>query len=117
MLGILDWIEFGSQTDNFGFTVVRFETDYSLSEINAEENENLRQAGFRILENKQGEIKGEKCYKIVQEISSQNQEVKQISYTFKKDIMLYNIRFGTIATKTQEKLVTEIMESFQFNNL
>lgn len=107
----------GSQTDNFGFTVVRFETDYSLSEINAEENENLRQAGFRILENKQGEIKGEKCYKIVQEISSQNQEVKQISYTFKKDNMLYNIRFGTIATKTQEKLVTEIMKSFQFNNL
>ena len=107
----------GSQTDNFGFTVVRFETDYSLSEINAEGNENLRQTGFRILENKQGEIKGEKCYKTVQEISIQNQKVKHISYTFKKDNMLYNIKFGSVATKTQEKLVTEIMKSFQFNSL
>ena len=107
----------GSQTDNFGFTVVRFETDYSLSEINAEGNENLRQTGFRILENKQGEIKGEKCYKTVQEISIQNQKVKHISYTFKKDNMLYNIKFGSVATKTQQKLVTEIMKSFQFNSL
>ena len=107
----------GSQTDNFGFTVVRFETDYSLSEINAEGNENLRQTGFRIFENKQGEIKGEKCYKTVQEISIQNQKVKHISYTFKKDNMLYNIKFGSVATKTQEKLVTEIMKSFQFNSL
>ena len=107
----------GSQTDNFGFTVVRFETDYSLSEINAEGNETLRQTGFRILENKQGEIKGEKCYKTVQEISIQNQKVKHISYTFKKDNMLYNIKFGSVATKTQEKLVTEIMKSFQFNSL
>ena len=69
------------------------------------------------MENKQGEIKGEKCYKTVQEISIQNQKVKHISYTFKKDNMLYNIKFGSVATKTQEKLVTEIMKSFQFNSL
>ena len=43
----------GYQPDNFGFTIVRFETDYTLSEVNAEGNENVRQAGIRILEEKQ----------------------------------------------------------------
>ena len=106
----------GSKADNFGFTIVRFETDYSLSEINAEGNKNAHQAGFRILENKQWEINGEKCYTTIQEISIQNQKVKHISYTLKKDNMLYNIKFGNVTTKTQRKLAAKIMDSFQFNS-
>ena len=55
----------GYQPDNFGFTIVRFETDYTLSEVNAEGNENVRQAGIRILEEKQMKVDGAKCYRAI----------------------------------------------------
>lgn len=35
-------------------------------------------------------VDGMKCYRAVQEISSQGQKVKHISYTFKKGDILYN---------------------------
>ena len=104
----------GYQPENFGFTIVRFETDYSLSELNAEGNENLRQAGFKILENKQMTIIGEKGYRTVLEITIQGQKVKHISYSFKKGDMLYNVKFGSVTTKAQEKLAAEIIKSFHF---
>lgn len=104
----------GYQPDNFGFTIVRFETDYTLSEVNEEGNENLRQTGFRILEEKQMKVDGVKCYKAIQEITIQGQKVKHISYTFKKDDMLYNIKFGSVTTKAQETLASEIVGSFRF---
>lgn len=104
----------GYQPDNFGFTIVRFETDYTLLEVNAEGNENVRQAGFRILEDKQMTVDGVKCYRAVQEISIQGQKVKHISYTFKKGDMLYNIKFGSVTTKAQENLAAEIIDSFHF---
>lgn len=104
----------GSESDNFGFTIVRFETDYNLSEINVEGNESIKQAGFKIKEDKLITLKGLKCYRAIHEASIQNQKVKYISYTFKKGDMLYNINFGNVTTKVQEALVTEIMESFHF---
>lgn len=107
----------GYQPENFGFTIVRFATDYTLSEVNAEGNENVRQAGFRILEEKQMTVDRMKCYKAVQEISIQGQKVKHISYTFKKGDMLYNIKFGSVTTKAQETLAAEIIDSFRFKEL
>lgn len=104
----------GYQPENFGFTIVRFETDYTLSEVNAEGKENVRQAGFRILEEKQMTVDKSKCYRAVQEISIQGQKVKHISYTFKKGDMLYNIKFGSVTTKAQETLAAEIIDSFCF---
>ena len=104
----------GYQPDNFGFTIVRFETDYSLSEVNVEGNENVRQAGFRILEEKQMKVDGVKCYRVIQEITIQGQKVKHISYTFKKGDMLYNVKFGSVTTKAQETLASEIIDSFHF---
>lgn len=104
----------GYQPDNFGFTIVRFETDYTLSEVNNEGNEILRQTGFRILEEKQMKVDGVKCYKAIHEITIQGQNVKHISYTFKKDDMLYNIKFGSVTTKVQETLASEIIEAFNF---
>lgn len=104
----------GYQPDNFGFTIVRFETDYTLSEVNAEGNENVRQAGIRILEEKQMKVDGAKCYKAIQEITIQEQKVKHISYTFKKGDMLYNIKFGSVKTKAQENLASNIIDSFHF---
>lgn len=104
----------GCQPENFGFTIVRFKTDYTLSEVNAEGNENVRQAGFRILEEKQMTVDKAKCYRAVQEISIQGQKVKHISYTFKKGDMLYNIKFGSVTTKEQENIAAEIIDSFRF---
>lgn len=104
----------GYQPENFGFTIVHFETDYSLSEVNAEGNENLKQSGFRVLEEKQMKVDGVKCYKAVYEISLQGQKVKHISYTFKKSDMLYNVKFGSVTTKTQETLAADIIDSFRF---
>lgn len=104
----------GYQPDNFGFTIVRFETDYTLSEVNAEGNENVRQAGIRIFEEKQMKVDGAKCYRAIQEITIQEQKVKHISYTFKKGDMLYNIKFGSVKTKAQENLASNIIDSFHF---
>lgn len=104
----------GYQPENFGFTIVRFETDYSLPEVNAEGKKNIRQAGFKILEEKQMKVDGVKCYKTIQEIAIQGQKVKHISYTFKKGDMLYNIKFGSVTTKTQESLASDIIDSFHF---
>lgn len=105
----------GSKKENFGFTIVRFETDYTLSEINGEGNESVRQAGFRIKEEKPIILRGMKCYRAIHEVSVQNQNIKHISYTFKKDNMLYNIKFGSVTTKAQETLASEIIETFNFN--
>ena len=104
----------GYQPDNFGFTIVRFETDYSLAEVNAEGNENVRQAGFRILEEKQMKVDGVKCYRAIQAITIQGQTVKHFSYTFKKGDMLYNVKFGSVTTKAQETLASDIIDSFHF---
>lgn len=104
----------GYQPDNFGFTIVRFETDYSLSEINAEANKNARQTGIRILKEKQMKIDGAKCYRAIHEITIQGQKVKHISYTFKKGNMLYNVKFGSVTTDSQETLATDIIDSFHF---
>ena len=104
----------GSETENFGFTIVRFKTDYTLSEINADGNENIRQAGFRIKEEKTINLRGLKCYRAIYEVSVQNKNVKQISYTFKKGNMLYNIKFGSVTAKAQEALASKIIETFNF---
>jgi hypothetical protein len=107
-------VHIGYQPDNFGFTIVRFETDYSLSEVNVEGNENVRQAGFRILEEKQMKVDGAKCFRTIQEITIQGKTVKHISYTFKKGDMLYNVKFGSVTTKAQETLASDIIDSFHF---
>lgn len=104
----------GSETESFGFTIVRFETDYTLAEINKEGNENIKQAGFKIIEGKMITLCGQKCYRAIHGVKVQNQKTRHISYTFKKGDMLYNIKFGSVNTKAQEELVDEIIETFNF---
>lgn len=76
----------GSGTESFGFTVVRFETDYTLSEINAEGNESIRQAGFRIKGEELITLMGLKCYRAIHEVSVQNQIIKTFPIHSKKVI-------------------------------
>ena len=102
----------GSKAENFGFTIVRFETDYSLSEVNVAGKEDIKQAGFNVIQDNLITLCGVKCYRAIHEIKMRGQRVRHISYTLKKRNMLYNIKFGNVTTKIQEVLVKEIMESF-----
>ncbi len=105
----------GSQRDNFGFTIVRFETDYSLAEVNAVGNENIKQVGYiKVVDEQQITIDGVKCYRAIHEITLKGQTFEQISFTFKKGRMLYNIKFGSATTKSQEDLADRIVDSFRF---
>lgn len=104
----------GSAADNFGFTIVRFETDYSLEEANIEGNRNARQAGIKIIDDKQVIVDGIKGYRAIHEWEIYGEKVKHISYTFKKGDMLYNVKFGSVTKQIQETLAEDIMKSFRF---
>ena len=104
----------GSTTDDFGFTIVRFEIALPLAELNAEGNTDLQRGGIKILEDKLVEVAGVKCYRAVHEIVLSGQTVKHISYTFKKGDMLYNLKFGNVKTREKELLVADIVKSFRF---
>lgn len=52
-----------SETGKTGMIIMRFKTEFSLAEGNANGNENMRQAGARILEEKLITFKGVKCYR------------------------------------------------------
>ena len=104
-----------SEKDGFALMIMRFETDIPLAEGNALGNENIQQAGARILEEKLITLNGVKCYRAIQEIPSQSSGYeKLISYSFKKKNMFYNIRIGNLSTKEKEKLAKEIINSFRF---
>ena len=104
----------GSQEEDFGFTIVRFKTDYSISEAHTEGNENVRQAGFRILNDKQITLAGVKCYESLQVATIQGKEIKHLSYLFKKGDMLYSIKFGNLSNVEKGTLADEIIASFRF---
>lgn len=105
---------FGSQQEDFGFTLVRFETDYSLSEVHTEANKNIRQVGFSIINDNQITLAGVKCYKTLQEATIQGKEIKHLSYMFKKGEMFYSIKFGNLSNNEQASLADEIINSFCF---
>ena len=104
----------GSKQEDFGFTIIRFETDYSLSKAHIETNENIKQAGFRIISDKQITIAGRKCYETLQDGTLQGKRFKHLSYTFKKGDMLYNIKFGNLSNDKRKALADEIIASFRF---
>lgn len=103
----------GSQQEDFGLTIVRFETDHSLSKVHAETNESIRQAGFRILSDKQITMAGRKCYETLQEGTLQGKRFKHLSYIFKKGDMLYSIKFGNLSNDKRKALADEIIASFR----
>lgn len=81
-------VAIGKENGDITFSVCHILTDYSLSEINNMGIEDLTSAGARILSNNKTVINGTPCY--VTEIYHQQ---KQVSYTFKENGVMYNIRF------------------------
>ncbi len=105
----------GSPSGRIGFTVLHFQTDYSLTEINKEGKNNLMQTGAEILEGSKITVSGVPCYKQIIEMPYNGQTYKQISYTLKKGNYAYNIKFGNDAKWLLENksLVEDIVRSFK----
>ena len=101
--------------NELGFTVLFFDTDVSLSEINEEGNTNMRLAGAKVISNKKMSINGQSCYKSIYEFNVDNMDVKQISYTFKKKNTMYNVKFGNDkkVMNANNDLIEEIINSFK----
>ena len=105
----------GSPTGELGFSIVRFETEYTLEEVNNEGRNNLKETGlYTISKDEIISIDGVKCYKAIHKITIQEQKATHISYTFKKNNTLYNIKFGSVNTPINEPLVDNIINSFCF---
>ena len=107
----------GDPEGNLGFTILFFHTEDSLSEINKEGNSNMTNAGAKLTYNNQKNINGQECFKSIFEFSVNYKTFKHISYTFKKNNTLFNVKFGgkkTIIDKNSA-LIENIIQSFKIN--
>lgn len=105
----------GDSEGNLGFTILFFDTEYSLSEVNNEGNANMKSAGAKIVFNNSITISGQTCYKTIYEYSIESMEIKQISYTLKKGNTVYNVKFGNNkkAIDNNITLIDNIISTFK----
>ncbi len=101
----------GSEIEEFGFTIVRFPTDESLSTIAREGNEQLKNAGAKILKSQMIKVGRHTCHKSETEVNVSGIIAKHISFTFKEKGMLYNVRFGNISNSKRSKVCEEIIKT------
>ena len=103
-------VAIGKKNGDIVLSILHIPTDYSLPEINNMGNEDLRKAGARILSNKKKVINGRSCY--VTEIYLYQ---KQVSYTFKENGMMYNIRFTSPNNwmDNNKEEINKIIQSFK----
>ena len=105
----------GDPEGKIGCTILFFDTDYSLSELNAEGNANMKNAGATITSSTKISINGQSCYKTIFEYSLGDMKVKQVSYLFKKGETLYSVKFGNDQKEIDENsvLIEKIMSTFK----
>ena len=105
----------GDPDGKIGCTILFFDVDYSLSELNEEGNANMRNAGAKITSNQKININGKPCYKTIFEFSLGDTEVKQVSYLFKKDETMYSVKFGNDKKAIDDNiaLIDKIMSTFK----
>lgn len=105
----------GAPDESLGFTVVRFETDATLSEIVAEAKTGARQGGMRVTGNKNLKLNGLNCNRMVCEFDYLGIPIKTVAYSFKNGNTFYNIKFGTKKAEVDANatLITEIMNSMK----
>lgn len=104
----------GATNDMLGFTIVFFDTDYSLSEINEEANSNMKEIGAKFITNKKITINGQQCYMADYEYEMSGKKMKNISYVFKKDDTMYSVKFGSDPNKmnANKALIEKIINTF-----
>lgn len=105
----------GASDESLGFTIVRFETDASLSEIVAEAKSSSEQSGMDIVSCKDITINGAKCNQMVNEFTFQGMNIKTIAYIFKKGNTMYSVKFGTQKkyVDANSNLIKKIMNTFK----
>ena len=105
----------GDPKGKIGCTILFFDVDYSLSELNEEGNENMRNAGAKITSNERINVNGCQCYKTIFEYSLGDTKVKQISYLFKKDETMFSVKFGNDKTEIDKNiaLIEKIIATFK----
>lgn len=105
----------GSEKLNLGFTVLHFETDETFDEIMKEGNASVAQSGQTIASEDEIKINNLKGYRQVIVFSYGDKDYEQISYTFKKNRMFYNIRFGSDPQimKSNTNTINNIINSFK----
>ena len=106
----------GANDGSIAFTILSFQTPYSLDEAMAEANANAALAGWKKT-NTSTTLCGVKCYKSTITFTSNGMPVKQIQYTLKKNGYIYNLNFGNDATKVNANmaLISAIANSFRIN--
>lgn len=97
----------------FGFTIVRFETDYSLDEIMNESRIEGERAGISVGKDEPTKVSGKRAYRTVQIMQVGNHRVKHIAFSFKNGSMFYNVKFGDVKTPQQEKVISEVISTFK----
>ena len=105
----------GDASGKIGFTILHFETDSSLKEVNEESNDKILQAGISVKKNNLININGLECYQTVMSFSVNETDVQQISYTLKMGNTIYNIKFGNDAKviNSNEDLINRIIYSLK----
>ena len=105
----------GDPEGKIGCTILFFDTDYSLSELNAEGNANMKNAGATITSSTKISINGQPCYKTIFEFSLEDTKVKQVSYLFKKDETMFSVKFGNDKKEIDDNsvLIEKIMSTFK----
>ncbi len=112
--GVSD-VYIGKGNEMFGFTIMHFETEYSLDDIVDNEKSSWKQLGVTSKYTKSN-IGGELTYRCVANGTIQGIQMKNVSYSLKHKGIFYNIKFGNDPKLMDENLdvIEEIVKSFQF---
>ncbi len=105
----------GAEDESLGFTVVRFDTDATLSAIVAEAKTGAQQGGMSVTDNKNMKLNGMNCNRMVCEFDYQGIPIKTVAYSFKNGNTFYCIKFGTRKAEVDSnaKLIDEIIKTFE----
>lgn len=105
----------GSEDNLLGFTIVCFDTDYTLQEVYNESKTNMINAGASIVKDIKTTINGMTCYLLSFEYNVSSRKVKEISYIFKKNDTMYCVKFGTDKNEVNSnmELINRIINSFR----
>jgi hypothetical protein len=101
-------------TQDFGFSIVHFESDYTLSDIVQEHNANAKRAGMTVENVSTMTIDGAQSYRIVITFEHDKHTYKQVAYILKRGDRVYNLRFGDVQTQAHENIILEIVQSLKF---
>ena len=104
----------GSDKEQYGIIIARFETEATLNEINTEACNNQKSLGLSV-NSKKTQITGKTAYKVVSKGEIAGMQIKFVEYQFKDGNMFYDLKFGgdeKIVDK-YDKETQDIISSFK----